>query len=1403
MPRKNIIGLLYEKPRLLVAQFEINNVIYPVIIDTGATISVLPSDGAILSSKNVLTQSASLNIKLADNRIEHIDRKALLLIKPTGCNLKPVQASFYIQPSVKRVLEHEALIGLNCLRQFNLDIKSRNGMLTIWHNDKLIGKETAIIEDHEGSIRLDKRFDKTGLDTQISHILKRYKMVFTELDQHPIKGDPMRIITVHRRPIFSKQRHYNPEETIQMKQHVQTLLNSGIIEPTQSGYAATSRIIPKKNGTGRLVINYIPLNLVTLRDSYCVPHISDIIAAIRGNNYFTTMDCSQGFYQILIDPRDRHKTAFSTPIGNYQFKRCPFGARNSGAFFQSEMNRIFRDGLYTRCIIYVDDILVFGKTRQQHDENLTWVLSKCKEFHVKIKFEKCHFAKPEVEYLGFIIDGKSIRPVESKVDSICKTKPPRDKTQLKSLIGKLNFYSRFIPKYSSLLEPLRNLLRQNKDFQWREYHQQAYQNLVSALKASSRHLTPSTDEHKIVELHVLDDSVEIILLNQEERLIHRTSRLLSQSEANYSLTEKFLLALVLGINKFRIWLRPGKFKVRMPSKELEKTLKLIHRPERVDNMLLKLPEGFDSFEFEIKGLIATNKARRLTAHVPQEVYYVDGACRNNGKPNCKATWAVCAEFDRELEERGFVKINPSNQSAEVTAAVKACEIARLRNQDEITIVTDSRYLHSAATLWIDKWSSNDWKDHRNKPVVNKDLFMQLIDAKQGLQVEWIHVKGHNDNQGNIRADTLARGLLDDNQEVLCSISHHAKKLQDHPEVQKLKADVLDKSLPNFKVENDVLYYIDRKCESYYDRIYVPESCRDNLLHLAHDDPILGGHLGVKKTYRKLLRYWWPKMYKQIEDYIKSCDKCQRFKNVTGLPSGVLHNIPVSCIFEHVHIDIIGPIRSTCRGNSYIITATDAFSKWAFAQAYQSVTTTSVIEFMESFIICIYGKPKIVISDRGPQFTSKEWSKFVDRIGFKHQMTTPYHPQSNGIDERFNGTIIRILRTYVDEFQSDWDLKLKWALYAYNTTVHESTGYSPYQTLHGLDPRSPLRGVEGTNTELKELNIIREKIRIEVNNNISKAQDRNKDLYDRSHKPCQLKLGQLVLARQFTSPQDYSKKLYPNWYGPLVVIGFVGDPNSPRAVELLNVDQQTKKILAIRDIKPYFTRNDSHNYNNEDVTWSNEADETANFQSSGYYLDLDNDKPALTGQDGQTNNTFYVDHAENLNDCESMEIDYEPVSHDNQTFSVVDRRTSNQPVSSSPKKHVSINDVIRVREYPAIDSINNETIDESNTATTSDDTLHQESETGNKPSNGPSNIPSNKPSNEVATPETTQKSPYICDFIIDDPVKDPTYKHPVSNIPKSTIVTRLRSKTLPKNTSVPNKDNQVSKQSTSKHNTRDK
>lgn len=1093
----------------------------------------------------------------------------------------------------------------------------------------------------------------------------------------------MRFYTTHQRPIFAKQRHYTVEEVEPMKKHIKTLLDQGIIEPTNSGYAATSRIIPKKNGTGRLVVNYIPLNAVTYRDSYCLPHVSDILGVLQGKRYFTTMDCAQGFYQIAVDPRDRHKTGFSTPVGNYQFTRCPFGARNSCAMFQSEMNRIFFEGLYKRCVIYVDDILIFGKTREEHDDNLQWVLDRCARNNVKIKLEKCYFAQEEVKYLGFQISGQSIRPIQSKVDWLTRSQAPRDKTELRSIIGKLNFYSRFITNYSKLLEPLRTLLTKNKDYQWKSYHQQAFDAIIEQLYKSGYHSLVSRDLHKILSLHIMNDSVETTLYTDDNKLIHRASRLLSTAESNYSHIEKQLLALVFAINKFKLLIEPERFTIKVADRSLEKAINLVNRPDRIEQWLLKLPAGYDVFKFELDSSIPKEEQRKSKVHIPEEIFYIDGACKANGKPNCRASWAVCAEYDNELELTGMVDNNPSNQSAELTAAIKACEEAKRLKYKEITIITDSKYLFNAATQWIDKWRNNDWKDNKKKPVVHTELFKALLFAKQDLEIEWKHVKGHGNELGNIRADLLAKSLLDAKAECLNAIASSHKQLQqDNEEILELKEDIKNGLTKNLTIIDDMVYFIDNKLpEGHQERIYVPTESRHWLLTLAHDDIMYGGHLGIKKTYRKLLKFWWPKMHNEVENYVKSCTTCQKFKNPSGLPPGYLHSIPVSRVFEHVHIDIIGPMTNSYDGNTYIFTATDAFSKWAVAVPAQSIRTSSLIKFLEDHILSIHGIPKVIITDRGTQFTSDEWIKYIDKMKISHKLTTPYHPQSNGIDERLNGTLVRILRAYVNYYQRDWDKHLKWSLYVYNTTVHESTGYSPYQILHGLDPRSPLKPEDSNASSILSTdNILKQSIRDDVNERIRLSQDNMKRYYDRTRSKPNFYIGQLVYTKVHAPKTYLSKKFHAKWDGPVIITGFVGDSEDPKAVCVLDFYTLIKKVVAVCDIKPV-------------IDIYKQAEDISKEKGGGHTLDLssgfqDIDDPSYHLELSTTQRS--ANKAREIHEAIDSPVNQlrnsPPVISDRSSHTPLDitRRPSQGIISSSPRR-VTISDNVETCRYEPQDS----------------------------------------------------------------------------------------------------------------------
>lgn len=1001
----------------------------------------------------------------------------------------------------------------------------------------------------------------------VNKIASQFSGVFAEkLNNSYIKCPPMRIELVHYRPISVRTRRWAFEEANEICEYVNNLAAQGHIEPSKSQYRANCRLVPKKNGKRRLVINYIPLNRATIQDKYPMPNMADLYLALSGAKFFSTLDATEGFHQILIHPDDRHLTTFATPNGLYQYVGCPFGFTNSPAVFQREMDNAFREGLRTRCLVYVDDILVFGKTEEEHHRNLAWVLSQCRTHNIKINPNKCSLFSDKVQFLGLQVSKNGIVPISRELDFLSSDKQPSDLAELQSLIGSITWYARFIPRFSETMSPLHKLLRNEEPFNWTRDQMDALDQVRAALKSCEPQEIEPRETAKLVEIHILPQSIDVACISSQGALLDRASKTLSYTEKGYTAVELNLLAMVLAYDKFGPILSNERTTFATECKELEKKVNLKVRPKRVENLLLKLPpDARPVFKMLNSSPLQPNMALKLREEPHDAVFYVDGACYHNGKEDCVASWAVYAPERPELSCSGFVEENPSNQSAEVTAGVKALQIATAHKLINIAIISDSKYLINAATSWINRWSGNDFTDCRGKPLANQKLMETLKKESDGLNIEWIYVKGHNDDSGNETADKMAKAVLGKHLLAFVRISQEIQR--EDEDINKVFETIEEH--PRFMIEEDLLYHQKPNDSSKQKRLVVPKSSRHLLMQLAHDDQLYGGHLGCKKTTRKLGDFWWPSMSKDVIDYVRSCPVCQLHKKPKGPPLGLLHPIPVSKLFEQLHIDIIGPVnKPTYQYNRYIITAIDAYSRYAFAKAQNQVGAKECLSFLEE-IISNHGIPERIVSDQGAQFTSHDWLNKLDSFGIKHQFTTPYHPEGNGMDERFNGSLVKIIKAYMNQHQTRWDDHLKWALFVYNTSYQDSIMFSPYEVLFGCKPRTPLNLRSSIEAPVFES---RAAIRKCAENNSRWSKEKQKEYYDRHRQPFDLVEGQTVLIRQHVSLSNQLPKYAPEWRGPGVILKVaVDEQGEPRYVQVLDLSNLACKSVALRDVKIYHKR----------------------------------------------------------------------------------------------------------------------------------------------------------------------------------------------------------------------------------------
>lgn len=336
--------------------------------------------------------------------------------------------------------------------------------------------------------------------------------------------------------VKARLRRHSPEDIEEMRVQIDRLLENDVIEDANSPYLSNAHLVPKKNGQKRLVVDFIPLNTIAVKDHYPIPRVEDLFNVFRGAKYFCALDCTEGFHQIKIAEEHRERTAFITPHGMYQYKRVPFGFTNSPAKYQRTINEIFHEGLYKSCVIYIDDLLVFGSNFEETLSNLKWVFRQCKTFNVKLKASKCVFMKRKVEFLGHMVSENSIAPIPGKNDPLFSN-VPQNKTDVMSILGSLNYYSRFIDDYTNKTEILRQLTKKDKVFEWSQEHTLVLTSLRSELSQAIPHSIPDSNSDKIVELKISDAAIEAICLTKSRDLISRAGSALSQSEANYTPVE--------------------------------------------------------------------------------------------------------------------------------------------------------------------------------------------------------------------------------------------------------------------------------------------------------------------------------------------------------------------------------------------------------------------------------------------------------------------------------------------------------------------------------------------------------------------------------------------------------------------------------------------------------------------------------------------------------------------------------------------------------------------------------------------------------------------------------------------------------------------------------------------------
>jgi hypothetical protein len=234
----------------------------------------------------------------------------------------------------------------------------------------------------------------------------------------------------------------------ELKKQLEELLEQGFIRPSVSPYGAPILFVRKKDGSLRMCVDYRALNKITIKNKYPLPRIDELLDRLHGAKFFSKLDLMSGYHQVRIKDQDVFKTAFRTRYGHYEFRVLPFGLTNAPATFMRLMNDIFRPLLDKYVIIYLDDILIYSKTKEEHESHLKTVLDILRRHQLYAKLSKCDLFKTSVEFLGHVLSSDGIRPDPRKVDAVSSWPKPTSITELRSFLGLANFYRKFMKDYA-------------------------------------------------------------------------------------------------------------------------------------------------------------------------------------------------------------------------------------------------------------------------------------------------------------------------------------------------------------------------------------------------------------------------------------------------------------------------------------------------------------------------------------------------------------------------------------------------------------------------------------------------------------------------------------------------------------------------------------------------------------------------------------------------------------------------------------------------------------------------------------------------------------------------------------------------------------------------------------------
>ena len=402
-------------------------------------------------------------------------------------------------------------------------------------------------------------------------------------------------------PKFHKLYNLNESQLQTLREYLDDNLRKGYIRVSKSEAGHPVMFVPKKNGKLRLVVDYRALNNITVKDRTPLPLISELRDRLQGKRWFTALDLKGAYNLLRIKPGDEWKTAFRTKFGLYEYLVMPFGLTNAPAAFQKMINSVLREKLDIFVVVYLDDILIFSDTEEEHREHVHWVLKTLQDAKLLVEPTKCEFHTHEVNFLGYTIRPNEIAMEKSKIDAVREWPKPTNVKEVQSFVGFANYYRRFIKNFGMIASPLTNLTKKTEEFKWTNECQQAFEKLKNTIVSDT--VLSQYDPKKPVELET--DASDFAMgatigqRNDEGRMrpIAFASKKLHGAELNYPIYDKEFMAIIFGFKEFRHYLIGNIHKVKVFTDH--KNIAYFASTQELNGRQIRWAEYLSEFNYEI------------------------------------------------------------------------------------------------------------------------------------------------------------------------------------------------------------------------------------------------------------------------------------------------------------------------------------------------------------------------------------------------------------------------------------------------------------------------------------------------------------------------------------------------------------------------------------------------------------------------------------------------------------------------------------------------------------------------------------------------------------------------------------------------------------------------------------